>query len=213
MWRVVLILGLDFNLTACQSEAPINPTMEEIALAKMAPNFKGIAHDGKEYSLNQFKGKYVVLEWLNFDCPFVVKHYHEARSNMQNLQKKWTEKTGVNQVIWLSIISSAKGKQGHLTASEAQNLKQVKNNNSTAIILDETGDIGRLYGAKTTPHMYVIAPTGEVIYRGAIDDKPSTEISSLAGATNYVDQVLEAHQNGQKILVEATKAYGCSVKY
>jgi peroxiredoxin len=209
MLKLILMLGLVFNFAACQSEAPINPTMEEIPLGKMAPDFKGLAHDAKTYSLSQFKDKYVVLEWLNFDCPFVVKHYHEARANMQNLQKKWTDKG----VVWISIISSAQGKQGHLTVEQAQNLKQVKNNNASLIILDESGDIGRLYGAKTTPHMYVIAPSGEVIYRGAIDDKPSTEISSLAGATNYVDQALEAHQNGQKILVEATKAYGCSVKY
>lgn len=199
-----------FGLSACNADQKaVNPTMEEIAIGKMAPDFSAVAEDGKTYKLSDFKGKYVVLEWLNFGCPFVKKHYNEVAKNMQNLQKKYTDKG----VIWLSINSSAKGKQGHLDAQTVKEEMSKYSSNATHILLDGEGDIGRLYGAKTTPHMYVIAPSGEVIYRGAIDDQPSTELSSLEGAKNFVHKALDAHMHNEKILITQTRAYGCSIKY
>lgn len=204
-----LLLSLLVFLTSCLSEKPINPTFEEIPVGKPAANFKLMGHDGKEYQLSDFKGKIVVLEWTNFDCPFVKKHYDPSKANMQNLQKKYV----AEDVIWFSIISSAKGKQGYLEVAEANEKKKEKNNNATALLLDHSGDVGRLYAAKTTPHMYIIDKEGLVAYKGAIDSIASSDISDIEKADNYVANVLDALIFGQKIMIDSTKAYGCSVKY
>ena len=172
-----------------------------------APNFKLSGHDGKTYSLSQFKGKHVVLEWYNDDCPYVDKHYES--SNMQNLQKEFTKKG----VVWLSIISSAPGKQGHVDQEGATKLVKQRQSAPTAVLLDPKGVVGRQYNAQTTPHMYVIAPSGKLVYQGAIDDKPSANPKSLKTASPWFKNALLASMNGKKIENGSTSPYGCSVKY
>ena len=143
-------------------------------IGKAAPGFQLPAQDGKNYSLEGFKGSYVVLEWFNDGCPYVKKFYDKKFSKMQQLQKKWTlEKKGDAPVIWLSVLSSAPGKQGYMTAEEAAEKKSKLGAHMSAILLDPDGKVGKLYAAKTTPHMFVIDPEGVLRYMGAIDDQPS----------------------------------------
>ena len=173
-----------------------------------APNFSEVDASGKTQSLNDYKGQWLVLEWFNKDCPFVGKHYRSG--NMQALQKKYT----AGGVKWLSVISSAKGKQGYLGANEA--LQEAKSNGtklSAAYLMDGDGSMGRAYGAKTTPHMFVINPEGVVVYAGAIDDNSSANPAVIPESTNYVADALDAGLNGQPIQVASSRAYGCSVKY
>ncbi|MBN1408771.1 MAG: thioredoxin family protein [Calditrichaceae bacterium] len=176
-------------------------------LDKRAPDFTLQDYNGKTYKLSDFKGKYVVLEWINFGCPFVQKHYNSG--NMQTLQKKYTE----NGVIWLSICSSAEGKQGYYTAKELANIAKEQGVNSTAYLIDESGEVGKLYDAKTTPHMYIINPKGNLIYAGAIDDVRSTNVEDVKTAKNYVSSVLNDCLAGKMVESAATTPYGCSVKY
>jgi peroxiredoxin len=178
-------------------------------VGKDAPAFTLKDGSGTEFSLAKAKGSYVVLEWYNKDCPFVRKHYDS--NNMQNLQKKYTEKG----VKWFSINSSAKGKEGYLTAEEAaKQMKDVEHGSST-LLIDEDGKVGKAYGAKTTPHMFVIDPKGKVIYAGAIDNRPTADKADVEKATNYVAVALDSEMSTppKKIDVSSTKAYGCSVKY
>lgn len=177
------------------------------SVGQQAPDFTLSDTEGNPISLSSFQGKHVVLEWFNYDCPFVKKHYDSG--NMQELQKEYSAKG----VVWLSINSSAPGKQGHYTAEEMTKLAQEKQVASSAILLDADGKAGRLYGAQTTPHMFVINPDGKLIYAGAIDSTPSTEASDISKSTNYVKQALEESLAGQPITEPSTKAYGCSVKY
>jgi len=156
------------------------PSAQAIDSGSPAPDFKAISSDNKEVKLSDYKGKVVVLEWLNHGCPFVKKHYEGK--NMQALQAEMTKKG----VVWLSVISSAKGEQGHVTAEQAEVEKKTHGSKATKILLDEKGEIGRLFGAQTTPHMYVIDPKGNLAYQGAIDDKPSADSASLKAAKSYV---------------------------
>jgi peroxiredoxin len=172
-----------------------------------APDFKATDTDGKVQTLKGSNGKYVVLEWTNKDCPFVKKHYDSQ--NMQNLQKEYTGKG----VVWLTIISSHKGKQGFVTAQEANEVKAKWRAAPTAILLDPKGKVARLYQAKTTPHMFVINPQGKLIYAGAIDDHATTDAADLATAKNYVRAALDADMAGKPVADPLTKPYGCSVKY
>lgn len=172
-----------------------------------APDFKLTDTNGAEQTLSQYKGKYVVLEWLNHDCPFVKKHYDSQ--NMQNLQKAYT---GLG-VVWLSINSSAAGKQGNYDAAAANQLTIEKGASPTAVLLDPSGEVGKLYGAQTTPHMYIIDPNGVLIYQGAIDSVASPDPADIEGATNYVLQALTESMGGKIVSTPATKSYGCSVKY
>lgn len=174
---------------------------------KLAPDFTLPSSGGKKVSLSDFKGKTVVLEWLNHGCPFVRKHYDSG--NIPNLQKEFTGKG----IVWLSVISSAPGKQGHSTPEQAEKEKKKYGSSATAILLDEKGEVGRMYGAKTTPHMYVIDPKGVLVYQGAIDDKPTTDEEDLKTATNYVRDALASVAQGKQVKVAQTKAYGCGVKY
>lgn len=176
-------------------------------IGKAAPTFTLNDINGKSVSLADYKGKYVVLEWINHGCPFVKKHYET--NNMQALQKEVTDKGGV----WLSIASSAKGKEGHMTAAEWQREVQAQKSGQTAVLLDEKGKVGKMYGAKTTPHMYVVNPDGNLIYMGAIDDKASYDKADVAGAKNYVRTALDEAMAGKPVSTASTKAYGCSVKY
>ena len=160
--------------------------------------------NGSQHSLAGFKGKYVVLEWLNHDCPFVRKHYDSG--NMQKLQASYTAK----DVVWLSVVSSAPGKQGHFPPDKANELTKKRQASPTAVVLDGDGALGRAFGAKTTPHMIVLGPDGNTIYNGAIDDKP---MGDVVGATNYVSMALDAALAGEPVTVAATTPYGCSIKY
>ena len=172
-----------------------------------APSFTLTDSNGKTHSLADFKGKTVVLEWTNAECPFVKKHYDSG--NMQKLQKAYTEKG----VVWLSVNSSAEGKQGNYAPEKWNELIKEKGVAATAVLLDPDGTVGRMYGAKSTPHVFVINPEGVVIYKGAIDDKPSVDPESLKDAKNYVAAALDAAMAGKPVETPATQAYGCSVKY
>jgi hypothetical protein len=172
-----------------------------------APEFKGTDADGRTQTLGQYRGKYVVLEWANQGCPFDRKHY--LSGSMESLQREWTAKG----VVWLSVISSAPGQQGYVTPAEEKLYLQKMHAAPTAAILDPSGTIGRMYGAKTTPHMFVIDPSGRVIYQGAIDDKPTPDPEDLKVAHNYVTAALEEAMAGKAVAVPSTRPYGCSVKY
>jgi peroxiredoxin len=172
-----------------------------------APDFKGTDSNGKTHALSQYRGKYVVLEWANKGCPYDQKHY--LSGSMEALQKQWTAKG----VVWLSVVSSAPGEQGFMTAAEENQYLRTMKASPTAALLDPEGAIGHLYEAKTTPHMFVIDPDGTLIYQGAIDDKPTTDQADLKGARNYLNDALGAAMAGKPVQVSTTRPYGCSVKY
>jgi peroxiredoxin len=172
-----------------------------------APDFTAQDTHGQTHSLAEYKGKYVVLEWHNRQCPYNHKHY--ASGNMQSLQREWTSKG----VVWLTVISSAPGQQGYITADEENLYLQEVNASPTAVLLDPTGQLGHLYGAKNTPHMFVISPAGVLIYDGAIDDKPTIDQSDIASAHNYVSAALQEAMAGKPVSTPVSRPYGCSVKY
>lgn len=179
----------------------------ESIIGQLAPAFTAIDSNGKSVSLSNFAGKTVILEWTNDGCPYVKKHYNSG--NMQKLQQELTSKGAV----WLSIISSAPGKQGHVNGAGANQLSASRSANPTAVLLDPTGTIGHAYEAQTTPHMFVIDKTGKLRYMGAIDDQPSTDTATIATARNYVREAFAAVSAGRQVQESATDAYGCSVKY
>jgi len=176
-------------------------------VGKPAPAFSLPDAQGKTRSLEEFKGKYVVLEWFNNQCPFVRKHYDSG--NMQKLQQTYTAKG----VIWLSIDSSAPGKEGYMTANEANQVIAQNKAAPTAMLLDSEGKVGQMYGSKNTPTMFIIDPQGVLIYKGGIDDRPSTDVADIQGARNYVAQALDESMAGKPVSMPSTKPYGCSVKY
>lgn len=176
-------------------------------VGQRAPSFELRDADGQSVKLDSYRGKYVVLEWTNFGCPFVGKQY--GSGNMQSLQKKYTEKG----VVWLTICSSAKGKQGYVDGVGAKEGMKERDAAPTRFLLDPKGSVGKSYGAKTTPHMFVIDRKGTVIYNGAIDDKPSTNKDDVPTAKNYVAAALDESMAGTKVETSATQPYGCSVKY
>jgi Peroxiredoxin len=177
------------------------------AVGQPAPMFTGTDSNGRTVSLSDFRGKTVVLEWTNHECPFVGRHY--GSGNMQALQKQAT----ADGVVWLSIVSSAPGEQGSVTPAEANALTQSRNAAPTAVILDPSGTIGHAYDAKTTPHMFVIDPDGLLVYMGAIDDQPRNAGADPGRARNYVRDALAALKAGQPVTDAVTQPYGCSVKY
>ena len=183
------------------------PVPAAVEPGETAPEFTLTDSKGTSHKLSDFRGKLVVLEWLNHECPFVKKHY--AGGDMQKLQKEYTDKG----VVWLSIISSAPGKQGHRTGPQAEADTKDKNASPTAVLLDPAGTVGQKYGAKTTPEMFVIDKEGRVIYAGAIDSIKSTNSADIAKAENYVRQTLDAALAGQPVPTPKTTPYGCSVKY
>ncbi len=178
-----------------------------VTVGKPAPEFTGTDSNGKSHKLSDFKGKVVILEWTNPECPFVKKHYDSK--NMQGLQEKYTGEG----VIWLSINSGAEGEQGNLK-DEAAN-KYIKDHGAkqTAYLLDPSGTIGKAYDAKTTPHMFVIGKDGNIAYEGAIDDNDSAKPEDAATAKNYVSAALDSLLAGKPVEKTQTKPYGCSVKY
>jgi AhpC/TSA family len=172
-----------------------------------APDFKATDSNGQMHQLSEYRGKFVVLEWHNNGCPYTRKHYESG--NMQHLQKAWTSRG----VIWFTVISSAPGQQGYVTAQQENEYLKRMNAAPTAALLDPQGDVGRLYAAKTTPHMFVINADGVLIYDGAIDSKATTDQSDVAAATNYVSQALQEAMAGKAVSTPTSGPYGCSVKY
>jgi peroxiredoxin len=172
-----------------------------------APDFEAVDTNNQKIKLSDYRGKIVILEWHNHLCPFVKKHY--GTNNMQSLQEKYTSQG----VIWLTIVSSAPGKEGHVNKEEANKLRQTSNMKSTATILDESGTIGHMFDARTTPHLFVINKDGNFAYMGAIDDKPSTNPEDIKIAKNHLSAAVDALINGQKVELTQTVPYGCSVKY
>ncbi|ADM08734.1 hypothetical protein PB2503_03292 [Parvularcula bermudensis HTCC2503] len=178
-------------------------------IGETAPDFTARTTTGETITLSDLSDKRVILEWSNHLCPFVQKHY--SSGNMQTLQKR----SRADDTVWITVVSSAPGKQGFVTAEEANALTKSRGANPSYVILDSEGDIGRLYEAKTTPHMFVIA-AGEqqaLRYAGAIDSIPSADKNDLARADNYVEQAMRSLDNDRQIVVPQTKPYGCSVKY
>jgi peroxiredoxin len=172
-----------------------------------APDFTLTDTNGNSVTLSDYSGKYVILEWINYDCPFVAKHYNSK--NMQGLQDKYREAG----VVWLGVNSSAEGKQGQFSIEEIHS--RLKNHGSTldAYLLDGSGDVGRMYGATHTPHMYIINPEGTLIYMGAIDSIRSANVADIPKADNYVIMAMDAAIEGKEVPVTMTRAYGCTVKY
>lgn len=213
-------LALALGLAACQSaDAPADPappsTTGDDAAAEAgaptpeqpAPAFALPTTGGETVALADLAGQTVVLEWLNYDCPFVRKHY--GAGAMQALQTQ----AAADSVVWLSIVSSAPGEQGHFEPAAMDARTQEAGGRPRAVLLDPDGTVGRRYGALTTPHMFVIGPDGAVVYNGAIDDRPSADAASLDGARNYVAEALAAVRAGQAPETTRTQPYGCSVKY
>jgi len=162
---------------------------------------------GATRSLSAYKGKFVVLEWVNFECPFVGKHY--GSGHMQKLQKDYTGKG----VVWLSVNSSRAGSQGYYASDKVNALIKEKGAAPTAYLLDTAGTAGRAYGARTTPHMFIVDPKGTLIYAGGIDDTPSTDQADIATAKNFVSKALDEALAGKPVTTASSQAYGCSVKY
>jgi peroxiredoxin len=172
-----------------------------------APDFTATDTNGKVHKLSEYQGKFVVLEWTNRGCPYTQKHYNSG--NMQRRQREWTSRG----VVWLTVISSAPGKQGYVTASEENAYLKQADAAPTAVLLDPAGTLGHLYDAKTTPHIFIINPKGALIYNGAIDDRPTTDLSDVNGAKNYVSIALEEATSGKPVSNPTSRPYGCSVKY
>lgn len=194
-------------ISAALALAIASPSLAAPEVGAPAPVFTGTTTGGESVALADLRGKTVVLEWTNHDCPYVRKHYETG--NMQALQR---EATG-DGIVWLTVISSAPGKQGYVTPAEADELTRSRDAAPTHVILDPEGTIGRAYDARTTPHMYVIDSEGTLVFMGGIDDKPTANHASVEGATNYVRAALTALAEGQPVAEPVTRPYGCSVKY
>ena len=177
---------------------------------EIAPSFSLLNQDNESVSLDEFKGKKIILEWTNHDCPFVKRHYDTE--NMQTIQKDMTD----NEIVWLSIISSAKGKQGYVTKEQAKELTSERNAHPTHVLLDTNGDVGRMFSAKTTPHMFLLDEVGKVRYQGAIDNLGNTRAlfsTDLSKAKNYVRNAVSQLVSGEGVRDKKTRPYGCSIKY
>jgi peroxiredoxin len=196
---VALVAGMIGILSAAASAAP--------KINQLAPDFAAQDSRGNAVNLTQYRGKTVVLEWTNADCPFTRKHY--SSGNMQSVQ----ELAQQNGIVWLTIVSSAPGKQGYVNGPAADQLTASRHAAPTAVLLDPTGTVARLYGAKTTPHMFVIDKRGTVQYMGGIDSIASTDVDDIAHAEPYLKEAMLAVANGEKPPHAVTKPYGCSIKY
>lgn len=201
-----LFLALAAPLASAQSQATVGET---------APDFTLTDLDGTEHSLSDYEGSYVVLEWLNFQCPYVAQHY--GSGHMPELQKTYTDE----EVVWLSIVSSAEGKQGYHPPEQMKEQKEENNGQMSAILMDTSGEVGQMYGAQTTPHMYIISPEGELLYKGGIDDWATADTGNpvpsetyiTEEATNYVENTFSQVRNGEEVSPKTAQPYGCSVKY
>jgi len=193
-------LVITLTLYACSSSATLG-------VGEPAPDFEGVDTQGVTHRLADYRGKTVVLEWTNHDCPYVRKHY--SAGNMQAQQQE----AAAQGVVWLSIISSAPGKQGHVTPAQADELTRSRQAAPQAVILDPDGKIGRAYSAKTTPHMYIIDPSGTLVYMGGIDNNASANADDIPAARQHVRVALQELAAGKPISESVTRPYGCSVKY
>ncbi len=198
---IALSLSVIYGLSLFKNDTTASNTI------KKAPLFTAIDSNGNKHKLADYKGKIIVLEWKNHLCPFVKKHY--GSGNMQAIQKKLTKQG----VIWLSIISSAKGKQGYVTGDECNTIIKQEKSHATAVLFDPKGTIGKEYGAKTTPHMFVINAEGQIVYEGAIDSIRSADPKDIKKATNYVVEAVNNVIKNKAIKPSQTAAYGCSIKY
>ena len=193
-------LVITLTLYACSSSATLG-------VGEPAPDFEGVDTQGVTHRLADYRGKTVVLDWTNHDCPYVRKHY--SAGNMQAQQQE----AAAQGVVWLSIISSAPGKQGHVTPAQADELTRSRQAAPQAVILDPDGKIGRAYSAKTTPHMYIIDPSGTLVYMGGIDNNASPNADDIPAARQHVRVALQELAAGKPISESVTRPYGCSVKY
>ena len=207
VWKFQLSRVSFLFLSLVVASALVPSLAQEVRIGAAAPEFKATDSNGKAESLDQYRGKYVVLEWHNQGCPYTKKHY--TSGNMQALQKEWTAKG----VVWLSVISSAPGEQGYVTPAEENEYLKTMHAAPTAALLDPTGAIGHLYDARTTPHIFVIDPGGKLVYQGALDNQPTPDPASLKGADNYLNDALNAAMAGRPIAIQVTRPYGCDVKY
>jgi len=205
--RRVICATLIYMCAALMAAPAVQAESEKAKIYAPAPAFTLKDEDGKDRTLAEFKGKVVVLEWTNALCPYVQKHYKTG--NMQALQKD-AHNMGA---VWLTINSSAPGLQGHMTAEDVKKGKGQSDSAETAYLFDPDGTVGKLYGAKTTPHMFIVAPNGILVYDGAIDDMPSSDIETLPRATNYVRAALSDLSDGRPVTTTLTRPYGCGVKY
>jgi peroxiredoxin len=203
--RTVLTMGAAFALCGSLAFSPIANAKPEVG--KPAPDFTGIDSKGKSVKLSDLRGKTVVLEWTNHDCPYVRKHY--GAGNMQKLQAD-AAKDGV---VWLSVISSASGSEGHVSPAEADKLTASRNAAPAHVLIDEKSKIARAYEARTTPHMYVIDGQGKLVFMGGIDDKPNTNKADIPTSKNYVRAALDAVKAGRPVETTVARPYGCSIKY
>jgi peroxiredoxin len=176
-------------------------------VGETAPAFNTAATNGRSVGLADQRGKIVILEWTNHDCPYVRKHYESG--NMPTLQKEIT----AQGVVWLTLISSSPGTQGYVSPKEADELTASRKANPTSVLLDPSGAVGKAYGATNTPHMYIVDKAGLLVYAGAIDDRPTTRRADVQGAHNYVRAALEDMAAGRAVQTPVTRAYGCTVKY
>lgn len=194
------LVSLASAVLLCGPAAAVEP-------GEKAPDFTLPSMRGESVTLSDHEGKIVVLEWINHDCPFVKKHY--GSGNLPGLQEKYRDKG----VVWLGINSSAPGKQGHLDAEGMIARSEKEGSKATHVLLDPEGKVGKAYGAKVTPHMFVINPEGEVVYNGAIDSKPTTKVEDIETATAYVSEAIDAVMAGDEVPTKTSKPYGCGVKY
>jgi peroxiredoxin len=178
-----------------------------VAAGQSAPEFTLTDIQGKAQKLSAYKGKYVVLEWFNSECPFVQKHYESG--NMQSLQKRYGDKG----VVWLTINSTSTDSSNYRDPARSQQIVRDWKINSTALMLDTDGTVGHAYGARTTPHVWVIDPSGKVIYTGGIDDKATFRAEDVKTAKNFVAVALDESMSGKAVSVPSAAPYGCSVKY
>ncbi len=182
-------------------------TTAAVRVGSPAPDFTAKTSTGQTVRLSDYKGKLVILEWTNHECPFVIKHY--STGNMQKLQQEAQAKGAV----WFSVVSSAPGQQGFVTADQANAVVKDKKATPTAVLLDPDGTLGKMYGARTTPHMFVIDKSGQLQYMGAIDDAPSLANQDVTKAKNYVRAAMQQLLAGESVSTSTTQPYGCSVKY
>ena len=183
------------------------PALAELAVGTTAPGFRVSDANGRAVSLADFRGRTVVLEWNNPDCPTVKKHYESG--NMQKTQAA----AASDGVVWLTINSSGEGNQGHMTPAQAKAVTAGQQSRRTAYLLDPAGEMGRAYGAKSTPHMYIVNAAGTLVYNGGIDDKSTTDKADIAGARNHVLAALGELKAGKPVSVPTSRPYGCNVKY
>ena len=206
--KLFLTFIITFSISTVTYAADIE--LQNPAINEQAPNFQAVNSYGKTIQLSDLKGSPVILEWTNHECPYVARHYNE--NNMQNLQKMARDEG----VLWLSIISSTPGDQGHVSAEKANELTESRKASPSHVLIDESGEIGMLYGAKTTPHMYMIDANGILRYKGAIDNigrGMQFFNAPFNKAINYVSSQMDQLIANQSLTINSTTAYGCSVKY